>query len=150
MEAAEKSLFSDATTNQMQVAGLQYLIDRHVEREVLYQSEIAWLTENLLKLRRERFGAMKERWESEEQIILFNEAEVESAKPSTESEYEDQEVIVEGFKRKRGKRSPLPAGLPREIVLVELPENERFTEDGQPLKVIGKEVSEKLFLSPPR
>jgi transposase len=42
----------------------------------------------------------------------------------------------------------LPTHLPREVVTVELPENERFTEDGQPLRVIGKEISEKLVFEP--
>src|SRR5271154_1173109 len=103
MEAQHSNLFPETTTLQSENAGLRYLIERHLEREALYQSEIAWLTENLLKVRRERFGAMKERWESEEQIIFFNEAEVESAKPDSESETADSEVTVEGFKRKRGK-----------------------------------------------
>jgi len=152
MEAQSSSLFPEATTNQSQVAGLRYLLDRHLEREVLYQNEIAWLTENLLKARRQRFAAMKERWESEEQVILFNEAEVEAGKPDPQGDAEssdsDSEVAVAGFKRKRGKRAPLPTALPREILVIELPENERFTQDGQPLKVIGKEVSEKLFFEP--
>jgi transposase len=148
MEAQCSNLFPEATTMESQNAGLRYLIERHLEREVLYQSEIAWLTENLLKVRRERFGAMKERWQSEEQIIFFNEAEVESAKPDPESEATDSEVAVEGFKRKRGKRAPLPRALPREIVVVELPENERFTDDGLPLIVVGREISEKLFFEP--
>ena len=117
-----------------------------MEREALYQGEIAWLTEKLLEARRKWFGSMKERWESEEQIILFNEAEIEAGKP--EGETAESEVSVEGFKRKRGKRGLLPTALPREIVRVELPESERFTEDGQPLKVIGKEISEKLFFEP--
>jgi transposase len=144
------SLFSDFMQLQSEHAGLKLWQERQLEREILYQNEIAWLTEKLLKARRERFGAMKERWESEEQVILFNEAEVEAGKPDPEGETEapDSEVAVSGFKRKRGKRGPLPTALPREIVTVELPESERFTEDGQPLKVIGKEVSEKLFFEP--
>ena len=139
---------SRSTTIQSQNAGLKCLLARHVELEIFYQNEIAWLTEKLLKARRERFGAMKERWESEEQVILFNEAEVEAGKPDPQGDAPDSNVAVSGFNRKRGKRSPLPTALPREIVVVELPENERFTEDGQPLKVIGKEISEKLFFEP--
>ena len=135
---------------QSEYADLKVWQAKQLEREVLYQNEIAWLTEKLLKVRRERFGAMKERWESEEQVILFNEAEVEAGKPDPKGEATDSDpdVTVENYKRKRGKRAPLPTALPREIVTVELPEDERFTEDGQPLKVIGKEVSEKLFFEP--
>lgn len=43
---------------------------------------------------------------------------------------------------------PLPAHLPREIVTVELPEGERFSEQGEPLKAIGKEISEKFVYEP--
>jgi transposase len=152
MSTESPSLFSDFMQLQNEYTGLKLWQAKQLEREALYQQEIAWLTEELLRIRRERFGAMKERWESEEQIILFNEAEVEAGKSDPEGQAEalDSPVSVSGFKRKRGKRGPLPPALPREIVTVELPESERFTEDGQPLQVIGKEISEKLFFEPAR
>jgi len=112
MEAQSSSLFPEATTNQSQVAGLRYLLDRHLEREVLYQNEIAWLTENLLKARRQRFAAMKERWESEEQVILFNEAEVEAGKPDPQGDAESSDslggciyLIMQRKKHGRASRS---------------------------------------------
>src|ERR1035438_8899776 len=92
------SLFSDFMQLQSEYAGLKLWQAKQLELEVLYQNEIAWLTEKLLKARRERFGAMKERWESEEQVILFNEAEVEAGKPDPQGEAADSEVAVTGFK----------------------------------------------------
>ena len=151
MTTAVSSLFHEADILKTEIAGLNSLILKHAEREKQYVSEIEWLKEALGKMKRDRFGSRKERWESEEQVLLiFNEAEVEAAKPESpdESEEGDHEVSVKGFNRKRGKRSPLPEHLPREIVPVELPESERFTEDGHPLRVIGKEVSEKFFFEP--
>lgn len=144
-----KSIF-DVFALQVENTGLKSLVTQHEVRQRRYESEIEWLKESLLKMKRERFGPRKERWEGEEQVLLvFNEAEVEAAKPeSPEPENEEQGVTVNGFTRKRGNRSPLPEHLAREIVPVELPECERFTKEGQPLKVIGKEISEKLFFEP--
>jgi transposase len=103
----------------------------------------------ILSLKRQAFGPKKERWEEQEQdALLFNEAEVESKK--AEDDNEDEVVAVQGFERKRGKRKPLPENLPRTIVTVELPESERVSADGTPLKVVGKEVSEKLVYEPAR
>ena len=145
MPQGTSSLFTEVAALQVENAGLKSLITRHEEREKRYESEIEWLKEALITMKRARFGPRKERWESQEQgVLVFNEAEVEAQKP----EPDEQEVEVQGFQRKRGKRNPLPSHLPREIVVVELPENERFTEQGEPLKVVGKEVSEKFFFEP--
>ena len=123
---------------------------RETEQELLYQGEIEWLKEQLLRLQRDKFGPSKEHWQSEEQnVLLFNEAEVEAAKPDdSSSEDSDPTITVESFVRKRGKRKALPSHLPREIVNVELPANERFDADGRPLKVVGKQVSEKFVFEP--
>ena len=51
-------------------------------------------------------------------------------------------------KTSRGHRKPLPEYLPREKVILTLPEAELVTDAGEPLKVIGYEVSEKLHFQP--
>lgn len=109
-----------------------------------YESEVERLHEMLRDFKRMKFGPKTERWESEDQITFFNEAEMESKNP----EVEESTVEVKGHTKKRGHRKALPADLPREIVLVELPPEERFAEDGTPLVAVGKEVSEKFFFSP--
>jgi transposase len=48
----------------------------------------------------------------------------------------------------QGKRKPFPENLPRKIQVIELKPEERFKEDGTPLKVIGTEISEKLIYTP--
>jgi len=156
-------LFTENAMLKNEVESLKTLISRQGEREVRYESEISWLTESLLKSRRDRFGPKKERWESEEQGVLhFNEAEAVAAILDPDANHDaevdneieqglegrEPDITVQAFKRTRGKRRPLPAHLPREIIRVELPENERFTEDGRPLKIIGKMVSEKFFFEP--
>ena len=122
---------------------LQAEIDRQKLKN--YEEENSRLQEMLLDLRRSKFGTKSERWESLEQLV-FNEAEVESQKPDPS---EDVEITVQAHtKKKRGHRRALPLELDHEIVEIELPESERFAEDGTPLKVIGYEVSEKLSYEP--
>ena len=51
--------------------------------------------------------------------------------------------------RRRGKRKPLPDHLPREEVIIDLPETEKIcAKDGSALKEIGAEVSEQLDVIP--
>lgn len=150
MSQCTPSLFSEFAQLKTEHAGLQLWKSQQLERELLYQGEIEWLKEQLIRFQRNTYGAKKEHWQSEEQnVLVFNEAELEAANGEAQDEEEDQEeVTVKNFTRKRGKRKALPSHLPREIVTVELPETERFTEDGQALKVIGKEVSEKFVFEP--
>jgi len=141
------SLFSDNQDQQSQIESLQALVEKQKEKIEHYDSEISRLYEIINQFKKLAFGPRSERWESEEQYRLFNEAEVEAKKPESGSEDEGT-IEVKGHKKKRGKRKPLPKNLEREVVVVELPEDERVDENGNPLKVIGKEVSEKLKYEP--
>jgi transposase len=113
-----------------------------------YEQQINWLTEQLKSLKRGQFGSRSERWESEEQMLLLNEAELESQNPDAKDDGEDDTIEVKGHIKKRGHRKALPENLHREIVKLELPESEQVNEDGIPLKVIGWEISEKLKYEP--
>jgi len=124
-----------------------------IELNAKQASEISRLHEIILGLKRQAFGSKKERWIDNNQLELgvFNEAEAEAKKAESEDDSldsPDDQIQVKGFSRARGKRKPLPENLPREIVEVSLPESERFSADGQPLRVIGKEISEKLVYEP--
>lgn len=146
-----KSLFSEVETLRVENSSLHTQVKLRDEKNQFLEEEITYLREMLEEFKRQQFGKKSERWTSEEQM-LFNEVELESKKPDEEcEESEDEETIeVKAHKKKknRGKRSPLPEHLERKVVTVELPEEERFTEDGTPLKVIGHEVSEKLDYQP--
>jgi transposase len=144
-----ESLLSEIQGLRADNESLTALSARKDEMIARYQSEFERLGEILAELKRARFGPRKERWESPGQL-MFNEAEaLASAKPDgDETAGEDEEIEVGPHKRKRGKRKPLPEGLPREIVLIELPEAERVADDGSPLRPIGKEISEKLVYEP--
>ena len=125
-------------------------------RNQALENQVDWLTEQITELKRNRFGKKAERYETPEQVCLFNEAEIESEKPDScsdeeavECETATREVEVKGHTKKiRGHRKPLPENLTREIVKVELPPSEQFDEDGNALKIIGWETSEKLKYEP--
>lgn len=144
----EPSLFSgDDLREQLEGALLRNAA--LTEQNQHLESEILWLKEQIAELKRDKFGKKSERWETQEQGCLFNEAEVESTKPEDDQEsQEESETEVAGHKRKRGHRKPLPENLEREVVKLELPIEEQKAEDGTPLKVIGWEISEKLKYEP--
>ncbi|MDH1493771.1 IS66 family transposase [Ectopseudomonas oleovorans] len=80
------------------------------------------------------------------QLAMFNEAE-SLADPATAEAADDAEEGVAPLKR-RGKRRPLPAELPRIEVLHELPEHELTCACGACKQVIGEETSEQLEIIP--
>ncbi|WP_170132565.1 IS66 family transposase [Acidiferrobacter thiooxydans] len=100
-----------------------------------------------------RYSARSEKGPSP-QMGLFDEAEVEAEVEAEREALAAEEVpevesVVAGHIRKaRGYRKPLPAALPRVDIIHELPEEARLTPDGQPLVVIGEEVSEQLDIVP--
>lgn len=120
---------------------------RKDERLALYEEEVSRLHEIIREFKRQRFGSRSERWVSQEQLC-FNEAEVLAKTSKPEDDEVETEIKVEAHTKKRGKRRRLPEDLPREVVVIELPEEERMGEDGNPLKPIGKEISEKLHYEP--
>lgn len=118
-----------------------------------YQSEIEKLKEMYLVLKRSQYGSKSEKWQSEEQLkFVINEAEnLISKAPSVEGDenHAEEETEVKSHKRKtNGARKPLPEHLEREVVYVELPKEELTTAEGEELKIIGYEVSEKLDYTP--
>ena len=98
-------------------------------------------------LKKDKFGSTSERIELAQDQLLFNELEVEA----TPDEPEQTELIT-GYTRKkkgRGVRKPFPKSLPREEVIIDLPEAEKVCpHDGHKLIPIGEEVTEKLKVVP--
>jgi transposase len=150
MLASSESIFTENENLKDEVQGLRLLVEKEREVKKLYEEEISRLYEILNDLKRSKFGKKSERWESLEQMV-FNEAEVESRKPDPLGEDEDSEekiTVKAHLKKKRGHRRALPDNLEREEVVILLPEEERFAEDGTPLKIVGYELSEKLSYEP--
>ncbi len=152
MPSQRESLFSNKDQLKVEYQILKSNFEENLRDIEVLKNENSRLKEMLLELKREKFGKKSERWQSEEQGLLFNEAELEAIEPQPEDEDESEAiesaVEVKGHTKKRGKRKPLPENLPREIIEVTLPPEEQFAEDGTPLKVIGYEISEKLDYEP--
>ena len=109
------------------------------------QSRVALLEEENALLRHRLFGRKSEQSteSSAAQLPLFNEAE-SLAEPRAQESDEDS---VKPAKR-RGKRKPLPAQLPRIDVVHALPEHELTCTCGCRKHEMGEEVSEQLDIVP--
>ncbi len=118
------------------------------DREISVRDrEIEILREQLRLERMRQFAARSEKLPNGNQSCLFDEVEIVSAKPDEDTLVDV--IEVPSHKRVRGKRKPLPDNLPREDVVVDLPEDQKIcTKDGAALKEIGSDVSEKLNVVP--
>lgn len=121
---------------------------------VLLKALILQLQEENALLRHKLFSPKSERSPEDAdspQLAMFNEAEElieESATTPSEAEAEaEAEEVVAPVKR-RGKRKPLPANLPRVEIVHELPEHELTCECGCRKQVIDEETSEQLEIIP--
>ncbi|MGH7261318.1 MAG: IS66 family transposase [Nitrospiraceae bacterium] len=114
-----------------------------------YQQQIIKLQEQNALLIQRLFGRKSEQSIDPDspQLVMFNEAE-SLAEPAPEAAVdEDEEEVVAPLKR-RGKRKPLPADLPRVEVIHDLPEHELTCTCGCRKHAIGEEVSEQLEIVP--
>ena len=109
------------------------------------QSRVGLLEEENALLRQRLFGRKSEQTvdPSTPQLALFNEAE-----SIAESVVDEAEEEIVAPTRRRGKRKPLPAELPRIEVIHELPEHELTCVCGCRKHAIGEEVSEQLEIVP--
>jgi len=137
-------LFSDTEFLRLENHSLKANLENEKLRNDQYEEEISRLHEMLRALKREKFGSRRERWLSQDQMPLFNEAEAEAKNEDLLAET----VKVNPHSRKRGKRKPLPKDVPREVVVIDLPEADKVAPDGSALRVMGHEVSEKLVYEP--
>jgi transposase len=111
------------------------------KRVEILAEQIAWLKQRFFGRRSEALSDAEQR-----QLRMFDEAE-----SSAESPIEPQPLIrVPEHERQRPKRRPLPQALPREEVVIEIPEEQKRCACGAQLVRIGEEVSEKLDVIPPQ
>ncbi|WP_049721473.1 IS66 family transposase [Gilvimarinus polysaccharolyticus] len=125
------------------------------EQETLLKSRasrISTLEELIKQFQRKQFSASSEKLSKDQlDLGLFNEAEsAEKGEASEPAEATQEDTIdVPSHTRRKQPRVSLPANLPREEVLYELPESERVCpHDGAELKAIGTEDHEQLDIIP--
>ncbi len=128
-----------ALRQHAQLAEKSSLIDAQAD-------ELRILREHIRLLKHHRFGRTSEK-SSDEQIRLFNEAELGEDGP-VEDDAPEETVVAAHTRRKRG-RKPLPDWIPRVEILHDLPDDEKVCPaDGTALERIGEEVSEQLEFIP--
>jgi transposase len=106
-------------------------------------NEIQTLKDVILLLQRKKFAPSSEK--ITDQIDMFNEVESIELKNSNDSDdtQDDENTETITYERKKGKRAPLPPSLPREDIILDIPESEKVG-----MKYIGDEISEQLHITP--
>ena len=125
----------------------QMLVRMFSERQV-DKDRIVDLKEQIKLMRDRLFGRKSVQTVDAEtpQLVLFNEAESVAASIADKADEEAEEVVAPT--KRRGKRKPLPAELPRIEVVHELPEHELTCACGCRKHTIGEETSEQLEIVP--
>ena len=140
-----------------QISALQATVDRLTATVEEKDRIIAEKIEIILNQNRARFGQSSEKRSyllCDGQLSLFEQAGdgVTEKTPGEASSAEKQEVPVSAHTRK-AKRTmeELCANVPEETVIVDLPQEQKFTADGRPLKCIGTDdVRVELIREPSR
>ena len=140
-----------------QVAALQATVDRLTATIEEKDRIIAEKIEIILNQNRSRFGQSSEKRTyllCDGQLSLFEQAGdgVTEKAPEEASSAEKQAVPVSAHTRKpKRTMEELCANIPEETVMVDLPEEQKFTADGRPLKCIGTDdVRVELVREPSR
>ena len=152
MSIAAEEMVSKAVVDilMQQIATLQATIDR-------LTAIIEEKNQIILNQNRARFGQSSEKRTyviSDGQTSLFDIAGdgITEKAPAGETPAEKKEVIVAAHARKPKRTlEEFAANLPEELVVLDLPEEEKVTSDGRPLKCIGEDlVRTELIREPAR
>ena len=124
-----------------------------------FEQRLEAILEQLRLARRRFFGASSERHIGQDR--LFDEAELLAAQPAADDDddaegqaEEPADSVAGGVSaakttiKRRGKRVPLPAELPRVDVVHEIAESERLCACGTPMVEIGQDITEQLDIVP--
>ena len=106
------------------------------------EAEIEHLKLLIAKLRRERYGQSSERSRH-----LLDQLETAAGENASQGEADDGDTTVRAFTRRKPKRAPLPADLPRERVVLPSPEACSCCGGGDLVK-LGEDVTETLEVVP--
>lgn len=113
-----------------------------IKRVDILGEQLAWLKRKFFARSSEALGEEEKR-----QLRLFNESESSAEDSSPDS---SPPIRVPEHTRSRPKRQPLPEALPREEVVIDIPEEQKHCLCGAELVRIGEDTSEKLDVIPPQ
>ena len=136
------------------LAAQQAILNSFEDQTALFSRQVRdyinHLIEQFILARHRYFGISSEQISG--QGRLFDEAEVLAAESSEAQDIAPIPPVVPGAGKPavkaRGKRTPLPAELPRIEIVHDVPKAERTCNCGTPMVVIGQEVSEQLDIVP--
>ena len=136
------------------LAAQQAILNSFEDQTALFSGQVRdyinHLIEQFILARHRHFGVSSEQLSG--QARLFDEAEILAADTTEAQDLAPiPPVIPDACKpavKARGKRAPLPAGLPRVDIVHEVPEAARTCDCGTPMVVIGQEISEQLDIVP--
>lgn len=127
------------------IADLQLRLDKQASEFACYKEKYARLIEELLLARQQRFSPSSEK--NVLQSDLFDEAGIELSDEIKEQLEDD--IEVKAYARKKHPiRRPLPAYLPREVIIHDISEEAKTCACGAMLVRIGEEISEQLKYIP--
>ena len=112
-----------------------------------WENRYAALEEEYKLLLLQKFGrkSEKELLDQTQQLLFDGEENTPS-----ELDTEEQTTTVKSHSRKKSGRKPIDDGIPREEVLIDIPEDEKQCACGHAMTRIGEETSEKLQVIPPK
>jgi transposase len=130
---------------------IQELKQKLVDQEADYLNKIEALQEEIKYWKDKLYGRRSEQYSEAErlQMLLFNEAEDGDVAVLSAEQQATYRIPVRSHERRAGGiRKPLPAGLPRQIVIHDIPEEQKICECGRKRTQIGEEVHEELEFIP--
>jgi transposase len=142
VEGSVETLVSEVAQLRQQNAELQRERVELSKRIDILGEQLAWLKRRFFSRSSEALSEADRR-----QLRLFDEAD---SSPIEQAEEPQTLVHVPEHTRRQAKRQALPEDLPREEVLVDIPEEQKHCQCGAELVRIGEETSEKLDVIPPQ
>jgi len=129
---------------------LKRIILRLSENAERQKMQISHLERIIIDFRRDRFGRKSEKTDPKDILfgMLFNEAEAGLSDQESLYDAHSETEHVKSYSRSRKGRKPLPAGIPRETVIHDIPDSEKICACGETLSRIGEETSEQLKYIP--
>jgi len=144
VEGNVKTLTCEITQLRQENAELSHARDELRKRVDILNEQIDWFKRRFFSRSSE---ALSER--EQQQLRLFN--ELESSLQEAAQVEEPQELVhIPEHARGKAKRRPLPEALPREEIVIDIPEEQKRCQCGAELVRIGEDVSEKLDVIPPQ
>ena len=132
-----------------EIAALRAALVAAEARATSAEAEVEHLKLLIAKLRRERYGQSSERGHQllDQLELQLEELETAAAEDAGPGETDDGDTTVRAFTRRKPKREPLPADLPRERVVLPSPEACPCCGGGDLVK-LGEDVTETLEVVP--